>query len=111
MNLWRSRVERETLYITGEARTNIDNAITKIYGLFYIALEVDRKTGDIYRFDCNATLELTKDFLKNIFEGKNILKDEEEICNEINRRYFASSSRAIIVAYRDALQKFKKINL
>lgn len=103
-------MEKETIYITGEARTNIDNAITKIYGLLYIALEVDRKTGNIYRFDCNATLELTKDFLKNIFEGRNILKDEEEIFNEINSRYFASSSKAIIVAYRDAIQKFKKIN-
>lgn len=103
-------MERETLYITGEARTNMDNAITKIYGLFYIAMEVDRKSGDIYCFDCNATLELTRDFVKRIFEGKNIVKDEEKIISEINTRYLASSAKAITVAYRDTLQKYKKIN-
>ena len=30
----------ETYYIVGESRTNVDNAITKEYGSFFIAFEV-----------------------------------------------------------------------
>ena len=30
----------ETYYIVGESRTNVDNAITKVYGSFFIAFEV-----------------------------------------------------------------------
>lgn len=103
-------MDKETLYITGEARTTMDNAITKIYGVFYIAMEVEKATGAILCFDCNATLDLTKDFISKIFIGKNIILDEENIIDEINRRYLASSCRAIIVSYRDALQKYKKLN-
>ena len=54
-------MDKRTLYITGEARTNMDNAITKIYGVFYMAFEVVEQTGEIVEVDCNATLELTRD--------------------------------------------------
>ena len=103
-------MDRGTIYITGEARTTMDNAITKIYGVFYIALVVEKATGNILCFDCNATLDLTKDFISKIFVGKNILLDENNVIDEINKRYLASSCRAIIVSYRDALQKYKKLN-
>ena len=36
----------ETYYIVGESRTNVDNAITKVYGSFFIAFEVIPSTGD-----------------------------------------------------------------
>lgn len=39
--------ERETYYFTGESRTNVDNAITKVYGSFYVAFEVIPETGEI----------------------------------------------------------------
>ncbi|WP_071025534.1 DUF3870 domain-containing protein [Peptoniphilus raoultii] len=101
-------MENKTIYITGEARTTLDNAITKIYGSFYLAFVIDSETGEILKADCNTTLELTREFLKELFIGKIIDKDEEAIIEEISSRYFASSSRAIVVAYRDALQRFKK---
>jgi len=102
-------MDYKTVYITGEARTNLDNAITKIYGTFYMAFEIDLKTGEILKTDCNATMKLTREFIKNIFNGKILDKDEKIITEEISNRYFASSDRAIVVAYRDALQKYKKI--
>lgn len=36
----------ETYYIVGESRTNVDNAITKVYGSFFIAFEVIPSTGE-----------------------------------------------------------------
>lgn len=98
---------KNTLYLTGEARTTSDNAITKIYGVFYLAFEVD-VDGNIIDSDSNATLELTRKFIKDIFAGKNI-KDQETITEEIQRRYNASSTKAIISAYKDALQRYKNL--
>lgn len=98
---------KNTLYLTGEARTNSDNAITKIYGVFYLAFEIE-ENDEIINMDSNATLELTRDFIRKIFVGKNIT-DEDLITKEILRRYNASSTKAIISAYKDALQRYKKL--
>lgn len=98
---------KNTLYLTGEARTNSDNAITKIYGVFYLAFEIE-ENGEIINMDSNATLELTRGFIRKIFEGKNIY-DEDLITEEILKRYNASSTKAIISAYKDALQRYKKL--
>ncbi len=98
---------KDTLYLTGEARTNSDNAITKIYGVFYLAFEIE-ENGKIINMDSNATLELTRDFIRKIFVGKNIT-DEDLITKEILKRYNASSTKAIISAYKDALQRYKKL--
>lgn len=98
---------KNTLYLTGEARTNSDNAITKIYGVFYLAFEIE-ENGEIINMDSNATLELTREFIRKIFVGKNIT-DEDLITKEILRRYNASSTKAIISAYKDALQRYKKL--
>lgn len=102
-------MKTKSIYFTGEARTTMDNAITKIYGTFYMAFEVDASNGKIIRTDCNGTMKLTKDFINRIFEGKIFDDDEEKIIEEISERYYASSTRAIVVAYRDALQKHKKV--
>lgn len=98
---------KNTLYLTGEARTTSDNAITKIYGVFYLAFEIE-ENGEIINMDSNATLELTRDFIRKIFVGKNI-SDEDLITEEILKRYNASSTKAIITAYKDALQRYKKL--
>ena len=42
----------ETYYIVGESRTNVDNAITKVYGSFFIAFEVIPSTGEIKQSVC-----------------------------------------------------------
>lgn len=98
---------KNTLYLTGEARTSSDNAITKIYGVFYLAFEVE-EDGKIIDADTNATLDLTRKFIKGIFIGKNI-NDHDLIVEEVQRRYNASSTKAIISAYKDALQRYKNL--
>ena len=102
-------MERETLFIIGESRTNLDNAITKIYGSFYMAFEVVSESGEIVDLDCSHTLELTRDFMRRMFLHKRMLKDAELLEAEIMRRYHGSSARAILVAYRDAAKRFQKL--
>lgn len=102
-------MEQRTLYITGEARTNIDNAITKIYGGFYMAFEVVAETGEILDVDSNATLDLTKRFIKKLFLHNFLDKDAAYLEREVRERYFGSSDKAILAAYRDARQHYRQI--
>ena len=39
----------QSYYIIGESRTNADNAITKMYGSFYMAFEVDEETARLLK--------------------------------------------------------------
>ena len=99
----------ETYYVIGESRTNLDNAITRMYGGFFIAFELVPETGEIVEVDCSRTLELTHDFVRRMFLYKRLEADEKEIEAEVKRRYHGSSSKAILVAYRDALKHYQKI--
>ena len=47
--------------------------------------------------------------MSRLFLNHNIIKDEELLKQEIVTRYFGSSSKAILTAYHDALQHYKKV--
>ena len=59
--------ETRTYFVIGESRTNADNAITKIYGSFYLAFEVSERTEQVVAFSCTHTLDLTENFLRKLF--------------------------------------------
>lgn len=98
--------QRETYFVIGDSRTGLDNAITHKYGSFYIACEVDAKTGEIVGFDCTHTLDLTADFLRRLFLGKCFGKDTAQLDAELCRRYHGSSQKAVLVSMRDAEKRF-----
>lgn len=95
----------ETVYIIGESRTNQDNAITVIYNSFYIAFEVDVETNRILDVGCTHTIDITENFIKKVFIGKDIT-DLSVLEKEIERRYHGTSQKAIIVSHKDALKKY-----
>ena len=66
-------MDKRTLYLTGEARTNMDNAITKIYGVFYMAFEVVEQTGESVAVDCSAPRELPRTVIRKLCRHPTIL--------------------------------------
>lgn len=99
---------QETVYIIGDSRTNMDNAITVIYNSYYIAFEIDVSNDKIIDVGCTHTIDITENFIKKIFMGKNIT-DSDKIELEIQRRYHGTSQKALIVSYKDALKKYQTI--
>lgn len=97
----------ETIYIIGESRTNLDNAITLIYNSFYIAFEIDVDTDEIIDVGCTHTIDITERFIKKLLVGKNFVAGNLE--QEIKRRYHGTSQKAVIVSYRDALKKYQDV--
>lgn len=98
----------ETVYIIGESRTNMDNAITVIYNSFYIAFEIDVETDKIIDVGCTHTIDITENFIKKIFIGKNFL-EFDKLEHEIGRRYHGTSQKAIIVSHKDAIKKYQDV--
>ena len=59
-----------SVFVIGESRTNSDNAITKNYGTFYMAFEVDDLTSEVLDFSCTHTISTTEAFLRKLFVGQ-----------------------------------------
>lgn len=95
-----------TYYVIGESRTNADNAITQIYGSFYLAFEIDCLTEEILDFSCTHTLELTQRFLYNLFIGQHFPSVDVWLEQTLLQRYGGSSRRAVLASYRDALKRY-----
>jgi len=103
----RTMSQLNSVFVIGESRTNADNAITKIYGSFYMAFEIEDDTHKILDFSCTHTIDTTERFLRKLFLGENFLKIGESLEDVLNRRYGGSSRKAVLVSYRDAYKRYK----
>ncbi len=86
----------------------MDNAITVIYNSFYVAFEVDVETDEIIELGCTHTINITENFIRKLFIGKNFL-DTDYLEREIKRRYHGTSQKAVIVSYKDAVKKYQEV--
>lgn len=104
-----NKYHKETLYIVGDSKTAINNPITTQFNAYFIALIIDIENEDIIDMGVSAILDETKEFVKSIFIGYSMKKGEEPLIEEIDRRYYGSSKRALIVAWKDAYKKYVKV--
>ncbi|MET3291379.1 DUF3870 domain-containing protein [Brevibacillus fluminis] len=98
--------DKDTIYVIGDAQSSTNNPITQQFSSFFIALVVDTTNNKIVDASCSATVQLTSDFTRSLFVGHSILASDE-LENQIRTRYFGSSQKALIVAYKDAQKKYK----
>ena len=101
--------DNDTLYIIGNSKTSVDNAITSNFNSFYIGFVVNSRTGIIIDLSCIATIRTTDEFVHSLFIGKSLASVDNTLEQEIKRRYHGSSQKAIIIAYKDAVKKFSEI--
>jgi len=101
--------DKDTVYVIGHGKTNRDNAITEKFKIFFIGFVIDTKTDKVVDLSCSATIPTTSQFIASIFIGKKFDKYYNDIELEIKRRYFGSSQKAIIIAYKDALKKYLEV--
>ena len=98
-------------FVIGESRTNADNAITKMYGSFYMAFEVDDTTYEVLDFSCTHTIDLTERYFAKLFIGKNFQNIENWLEKELEIHYGGSSRKAVMVSYRDALKRWQAMKV
>ena len=98
-----------TVYVLGHGKTSSDNAITSTFKIFFIGFVIDRETDEIVDLECSATIDITKRFVHDLFIGRSFADYDEELVESVKNRYFGTSQKAIIIAYKDALKKYKEI--
>ncbi|MDF2568545.1 MAG: hypothetical protein K0R55_149 [Sporomusa sp.] len=100
---------QNTIYIVGNAKSQQNNPITHHYGQFFIGFVVERETGEIVTCGSSATVPTTAEFICSLFTGKSMREDFEIIKQQVENRYFGSSQKAILVAFKDAQKKYVRI--
>ena len=91
--------------VVGTARPEQRNPIYLTHELIVLLLVVARETGVIVGCDINMVCSLTREFIKSIFEGKNLIRDIEEIRECIQENYFGASAKTVVMAARSARMK------
>lgn len=99
--------DKDTIYIVGDAQSPSNNPITQHFSSFFIGLVVDTSNDKIVEAACSSTVDLTSDFVSSIFIGHSIFASEE-IGDEIRYRYFGSSQKTLLAAFKDAQKKYKQ---
>lgn len=74
-----------------------------------MAFEVDGLTSEVLDFSCTHTISTTEAFLRKLFVGQVFPEIDVWLENTLNRRYGGSSRRAVLVAYRDALKRWRSM--
>lgn len=100
---------KDTVYVVGHGKTGGDNAITSNFKIFFIGFVIDTTDDRIIDLECSATIAITARFVRSIFIGRLFDNYDKELEQEIERRYYGSSQKAIITAYKDAIKKYKEI--
>ena len=97
------------IYVVGNAKTQQSNPITHHFGQFFIGFVVEKDSGKILTCGVSATISVTNDFVCSLFTGRTLREDPELIRQLLESRYFGSSQKAILIAYKDAQKKYTRI--
>ena len=101
--------DENAIYIVGNAKSSQNNPITQLYGQFFIGFVVEKTVGKILACGVSATISVTSDFISSLFVGRSLLDDAESVKKLLENRYFGSSQKAILVAFKDAQKKYNQI--
>lgn len=96
-----------TLCIIGNARSQADNPIAHHFSSFFITFIVDSDTGQIIDAEASVVLRTTNEFLRSLFVGKSLATVDISLEEDVRHRYLGSSQKAVIVAYKDAVKKYR----
>lgn len=101
--------DKSTVYIVGHGKTSSDNAITSNFKIFFIGFVIDTADDTIVDLESTATISITSRFVRDLFIGRSFAEYDTQLETEIARRYYGTSQKAIITAYKDAIKKYKEI--
>ena len=105
----RMMFDENAIYIVGNAKSSQNNPITQLYGQFFLGFVVEKTGGKILACGVSATISVTSDFVSSLFVGRSLLDDAENVKKLVENRYFGSSQKAILVAFKDAQKKYNQI--
>lgn len=100
---------KNTVFVVGHGKTGVDNAITSNYKIFFVGFVIDATSDEIVDLECTATLDITKRFISSIFLRRSFAAYDKKLEEEILSRYFGTSQKALVTAYKDAQKRYLEI--
>lgn len=96
----------DAVFVTGVSKVSKEDAINAMYGTFSLSIVIDVHSNRIIGASCNMVMQETKDFVAHILMGKNIVTEVDDMCAALRKRFLALSQKAVIVALRDAQNRY-----
>lgn len=98
-----------TVFVTGVAKPGKDDPIASIYQVFFVSMVVDARTDQIVDAACNTASPMTEGFIRSLLIGHNLAVGVGEMTDAIRRRFFGLVQKALIVALKDAHNKYMMV--
>lgn len=86
-----------------------NNPIRAVYEKLILVIVVERSTGIIVDCEVNFTCELSAEFIRAIYVGKNLITDSAAILSAIQTSYYGTSSKALLVVTKNILNRYQEI--
>ena len=96
----------EHVCLVGSAQPTQHNPIYLANKMLLLVLVVERETGRVIDCDINTVCDVTKQFIRSIFLGKNLVEDIEELRTSILNNYMGGSAKAMVTATRAARMQY-----
>ena len=92
--------------IATTAQVGQQNPIHVVHEVICLILVVERDSGKIVDCDINTVCDLTRQFIRAMFVGKNLIHGVDEIRTCIQTSYLGASAKALITAAKLARGRF-----
>lgn len=102
------KLRPETIVINGTARLPENITAKHVFGYFTIELEIDPVDSKIVDISCTLLPFLGEKILSNALLGNEVEEGIKNAIEQLERRFFGVTKRAIIAALEDAYRWYKK---
>ena len=96
----------DTVFVTGLAKPSADDAISTVYRSFSLCLIVNLRTDIIVDVFSTVAMDETEDFIRSLLVGANLLTELDMVTDRIKKRFLAMVQKTLIVALKDAQNRY-----
>ncbi len=104
----KNKLRLDTIIVAGSARLPENNTANHVFGFFAIELEIDLADNKIVDVSCTMLPSLGEKIVCNALLGNETEKGIGDAIEQLERRFFSVTKRAIIAALEDAYKWYKK---
>jgi hypothetical protein len=100
-------MDKRSVYFVGYARLPESTPVKKQLDRVAVGIEVDMETGIVLDASVTIPTELGQKVIRSCIVGYNIRWDFEFVAKNIERRFQGEAQKAIIMALKNAVDKFR----
>ncbi len=102
------KLRPDTIVVAGSARLPENITAKHVFGYFAIEIEIDLLDSKIVDVSCTVLPSLGEKILYSALLGNKVEEGIKNAIEQLERRFFSVTKRAIIAALEDAYKWYKK---